>query len=356
MSASFRNKRVSVSTRELNYVHTTPTTQHTTTHLLVVADLFDQLLQGHLVPILVEVPLRRHPGVVYEEVCVRREPRHHAGSVIVQPGGTNGWGGRVQHQHFEREGRKQGGREGGKEGQRGDDLAIYSQATIFTAWGDSTDGCITANRMGGEGIVMLFYSSLTRSRLRSSMDRSNAKGPHISLSPSLTRSLSQYLSPPPPFLSPYIPLASFPLSLSPPPALCACRWLSRSIYLPMYLSITSSYWRAFSDVGSTGRKEARAASLCPSINQSMYLSIDRYIYRYICISIYLSILYLSSIDLFIYLSIYLHTYLSIYLHIYLSMYLSIYLFIDLSIHLSIERSIYRSINQSTCQHFFSSHR
>lgn len=57
----------------------------TPAHLLVIADLLDQLLQGHLLSVLVEVPLRRHPRVVHQEVCVRRQTRHHAGGVLVQP-------------------------------------------------------------------------------------------------------------------------------------------------------------------------------------------------------------------------------------------------------------------------------
>lgn len=55
-------------------------------HLLVVADLLNQLLHGHLFPVLVEVPLRRHPSVVHQEVRIRSEARHHAGRVLVQPG------------------------------------------------------------------------------------------------------------------------------------------------------------------------------------------------------------------------------------------------------------------------------
>ena len=63
----------------------TPPPHTPSAHLFVVADLLDQLLQGHLLPVLVEVPLRRHPGMVHQEVRIGREARHHARRVLVQP-------------------------------------------------------------------------------------------------------------------------------------------------------------------------------------------------------------------------------------------------------------------------------
>ena len=55
-------------------------------HLFVVADLLHQLLQRHLLPVLVKVPLRRHPRVVDEQVGVCCQARHHTRCVFVQSG------------------------------------------------------------------------------------------------------------------------------------------------------------------------------------------------------------------------------------------------------------------------------
>lgn len=52
-------------------------------HLLVITDPLHQLLHRHLLAILVEVSLRRQPGVVDQQVGVGRKPRHYTGGVIV---------------------------------------------------------------------------------------------------------------------------------------------------------------------------------------------------------------------------------------------------------------------------------